>query len=106
MKKNTSCPTLRRKLVTTKFIIFGTGEEARPSTSSWLDEACGTPLFMSDGDVCRSCERGWWSPRNYPVEMAPALDQPCPSVPLRPEEVHAEYDNLYIAHFAGRKAVA
>ncbi len=98
--KPMNCPTMRRKLVVTRWLSFGTGEITRPETAKWITEPCGTPLFSYDGDFCRSCLNGWWHPRNYPVTMQADLEQPCPALTWRaPVELETEYDNLYIAHF-------
>jgi len=100
--------TLRTKLVTTKFLSMWTGEIMAPETQRRVTEACGVPLFSYDGEVCRGCARGWWSPHNFPTSLEGEVQQPCPALPMRaPAELAAEYDNLYIAHFgADRKAAA
>lgn len=103
-----SCPTMRRKLVVTKWLCLRTGEITGPESAKWVTEPCNTPLFSDDGDLCRGCLRGWWHPHNYPVSLASEMEQPCPSLTARPQaDVEAEYDNIYIAHFgADRKAAA
>lgn len=97
---------MRRKRVVKKWLRFGDGAVTRPSTASWVTEACGTPLFSYDADRCRGCREGWWHPRNYPVSLEPWLEQPCPTVALAhtTAQAEAEYADLYIGHFTERRA--
>lgn len=62
-----NCPTMRHKLVTSFALDMQTGEKVNTS-SIWIDEPCGCPIFDRNRKVCRSCENGWESPNNYPIE--------------------------------------
>lgn len=63
-----SCPTMRRKLVTFGLLDPNTGAIVE-DRKEWVTEPCGAPLFGKDREagICRSCARGWRHEHNFPV---------------------------------------
>ena len=67
-----NCKVIRMKKVTTKNIMFDTGEEVDGSEKVyWVKKACGSHLWtektITDG-VCNSCNEGWKTKDNYPLD--------------------------------------
>lgn len=64
-----SCQQIRRFIVRTGALNTATGQLER-GAEKWVTDKCNTPLF---GDrklkgICRSCDEGWRSPDNFPVD--------------------------------------
>lgn len=66
------CLIQRRKMVRHgKININGVAHDGSGDMIEWRTEACGTPLFSSDGEkVCNSCLKGWTHEHNFMLDTA------------------------------------
>lgn len=81
MAHHYSCTKVRTRLVTKVLLDINTGK-TRAGESHWETGPCDTPLFGKQAalGLCRSCERGWTHPNNYPADEG------------RPEKEHTGLD--------------
>ena len=65
-KKLSSCPVMRRKLVTHAKWNLTTGKKTLVK-KEWTIEPCGTPLFGNNQAIgeCKGCHDGWHHKHNY-----------------------------------------
>jgi hypothetical protein len=64
-----NCTVMRRVLVKHSTLDLETGQYVQ-GKEEWVTRPCGKPLF-SDAEKqsgkCKSCQKGWTHPENYPV---------------------------------------
>lgn len=61
------CQVKRRWLVRHHTLNLVTGKTEPTGKEEWIEGPCGIPHFREPGSKCRSCEKGWTHPENYPV---------------------------------------